>query len=88
MAISTLPCPSAHTSEFETARFIYAGLREHMNETGAVAHALGMHQEPDTFAYHLSRLLDSMMSESELWNELDKFFRVNNNGDLVEVQHG
>jgi hypothetical protein len=83
MAITTLPCIGAQAPDFQDTRFHYALLREQMAETAAVAHALGMHQEPDTFAYHLSCLLDSRMADADLWNKLDKFFEVDSRGAFI-----
>lgn len=85
MANSTLPCISTQTPDFQDTRFHYALLREQMAETAAVAHALGLHQDPDTHAHHLSCLLDARMADADLWNKLDKFFEVNSRGEFIAV---
>ena len=66
----------------------YQVLREQLNRAAAVANALGLHQTPDTHAYHLAQQLDAMLGRSDHLYKLDAYFGVDHNGETVEVNHG
>lgn len=93
MAIKNVPPPvGAGTgnglSAADQARLNYQVLREQMNRAAAVANALGLHQTPDSHAYHLAQQLDDMLGRSDYWYKLDAYFGVDHNGETVEVNHG
>ena len=87
MAEQTVTRPDANVRD-QQARMNYQVLREQINRAAAVANALGLHQSPDTHAYHLAQQLDAMLSRSDYLYKLDAYFGVDHNGETVEVNHG
>jgi len=66
----------------------YQSLREKKKQISAVAFALGELLERNTYACDLADLLNELLSNEKSYYALDEYFGVDNNGDLVEVQHG